>query len=313
MKKAEPDDPLYQRQGNPVDRISIRALRVGGQTHETANEAGAQTEEIEGEELHPGRQGDSGLRRVHESELWRRGAYDAEAEERRRANLGLPMSAWDRYMTRRGPRRNYGGTWVMMDSEGLHFISHDPGDGLGSGQASDSGARGSGGDGGHRDEHGATGGGGQPSGDSDRPRERPESTLPRVEPLRLITTVDEGVVLGKWCHEEEMWDYLKGFINEAVLKVISTPPPRTSAKDSWEYLIDHDGGRKIAIRAHHQPRKKLYDFEAKVLLEEEWGRWRMTVAWPVIGKRKTILVDERNGRRGIHLDTWWGYSLFRTP
>ena len=53
-------------------------------------------------------------------------AYDAEAEERRRVNLGFPMSAWDRSMIRRGPRRNYGGTWVMMDSEGLHFISHDP-------------------------------------------------------------------------------------------------------------------------------------------------------------------------------------------
>ena len=137
--------------------------------------------------------------------------------------------------------------------------------------------------------------------------------------MRLVTTVDEGVVLGKWCHEEEMWDYLRtpgfqrGFINEAVLKVISTPPPRTAVKDSWEYLIGHERGKKIAIRVHHQPRKKLYDFEAKVLLEEEWGRWRMTVAWPVIGKRKTILVDERNGRRGGHLDSWWGYTLFRTP
>ena len=104
----------------------------------------------------------------------------------------------------------------------------------------------------------------------------------------------------------------KKVINDAVLKVISTPPPRTAAKDSWERLIDHDRGRKIAIRVHYQPRKKLYDFESKVLLEEEWGRWRMTIAWPVIGKRKTILVDERKGRRGAHLDSWWGYTLFRT-
>ena len=41
-----------------------------------------------------------------------------------------------------------------------------------------------------------------------------------------------------------MWDYLrtpgfqKGFINDAVLKVISMPPPRTAAKDSWEHLIE---------------------------------------------------------------------------
>lgn len=126
-------------------------------------------------------------------------------------------------------------------------------------------------------------------------------------------------MLGKWCHEEEMWDYLrtpgfqKGFINEAVLKIISTPPRRTAAKDSWEHLVDHDGGRKIAIRVHHQDRKKLYDFESKILLEEEWGPWRMTVAWPAVVKRKVILVDERNGKKGCRLDTWWGYTLFRTP
>ena len=63
---------------------------------------------------------------------------------------------------------------------------------------------------------------------------------------------------------------------------------------------------------HHQTRKKLYDFEAAILLEEEWSQWRMTVAWPLIGKRKTILVDERNGRKGLHLETWWGYTLFRS-
>ena len=59
-----------------------------------------------------------------------------------------------------------------------------------------------------------------------------------MEPIRLVTTVEKGIVLVKWCHEEEMWDYLRtpgfqmGFINDAVLKVISTPPRRTAAKDS---------------------------------------------------------------------------------
>ena len=42
---------------------------------------------------------------------------------------------------------------------------------------------------------------------------------------------------------------------------------RTAAK----HLIDHEKGRKIAIRAHHQEKKKVYDFESKILLEEEWG------------------------------------------
>ena len=73
---------------------------------------------------------------------------------------------------------------------------------------------------------------------------------------------------------------------------------RTAAK----HLIDHEKGRKIAIRAHHQEKKKVYDFESKILLEEEWGRWS------TISKRKVIYVDERNGKRGIHLDfTWVGY------
>ena len=71
----------------------------------------------------------------------------------------MPVSAWNRYMVKRGPRHD-GGTWVMMDSDGVHFISHDPGDGRG------------------------------------------------------------YVTLGKWCHEEEMWDYpttpgfQKRFLNE---------------------------------------------------------------------------------------------------
>ena len=96
----------------------------------------------------------------------------------------------------------------MMDSEGLHFISHDPGDGLGSARATGEDARGSGGDGDHRDGSGAAGDGVQQS-TGDPSRECPRGALPRVEPLRLVTTVDEGVILGKWCHEEEMWDYLR--------------------------------------------------------------------------------------------------------
>ena len=307
---AEPDDPLYQCQElgtrNPVDRISIRTLRVGRGRGEATEDRSIQTEEDTGGGLSHEHQEVAGDHRVPDSELWCRGAYDAEAEERRRRNLGLGLSAWDRSMVRRGPQRNHGGTWVMMDSEGVHFVAHDPGDGRGPTQGIDFGARGSGGDEAPPQE------GDQP------PEERQQGRLPRVEPLRLVTTVEKGIVLGKWCHEEEMWDYLRspgfqrGFINDAVLKVISTPPRRTAAKDSWDYLIDHDGGKKIGIRVHYQERKKLYDFEAKTLLEEEWTQWRMTVAWHLNSKRKTILMDERNGKKGCHLDLWWGYTLFKT-
>lgn len=65
-------------------------------------------------------------------------------------------------------------------------------------------------------------------------------------------------------------------------------------------------GRKIGVRVHHQERKKVYDFESQVLREEEWGRWRMTVAWSTIFKRKIIYVDERNGKKGCHLALGWG-------
>ena len=114
---AEPDDPLYQRQEmgtrNPVSRISVRALRVqGGRRGGAAEDRSTQTDEVEGSGLSQGHRGPPAEPRVHESELWCRGAYDAEAEERRRANLGLGMSAWDRSMVRRGPRRDHGGTWV---------------------------------------------------------------------------------------------------------------------------------------------------------------------------------------------------------
>ena len=98
----------------------------------------------------------------------------------------------------------------MLDLEGVHFVAHDPGDGRGPPKQKDSGARGS-------------------EGDEAPPQEgetisqvQPQGRLPRVEPLRLITTVDEGVVLGKWVHEEEMWDYLRtpGFQKGFILSLI---------------------------------------------------------------------------------------------
>ena len=148
---AEPDDPTYQRQelgtSHPVDRISVRALRMNtspwqtpmasaGQTPVRDEEdaplpdrpepeghhrgqapglwhRGTQTEMARKGELFHDPQEPSDELRVPDSELWCRGAYDAEAEERRRANLGLNLSAWDRYMVRRGPRRNHGGTCAL--------------------------------------------------------------------------------------------------------------------------------------------------------------------------------------------------------
>ena len=168
-----------------------------------------QTEEVQGERLSVDhREGPDELR-IQDSELWHRGIYDPENKRRRRGELGLPMSAWDRYMIRRGPRRDHGGTWVMLDSEGVHFVARDPGDGRGPNGWAEVAAQGS--------EEGRT----QPQ-EGDGPRDGShQPSLPRVEPLRLITTVEPGIALGKWCHEEEMADYLRtpgfqrGFINEA--------------------------------------------------------------------------------------------------
>lgn len=139
---AEPDDPTYQRQElgttHPVDRISVRAMRVSSSPGQASMASTGQTSVSEAVA--------SDLR-VPDSGLWCRGAYDAETEGRRRASLGLTMSGWDRYMTRRGPRRDYGGTWVMMDSDGVHFVARDPGDGRGPNRNPESEAQGSGGDG----------------------------------------------------------------------------------------------------------------------------------------------------------------------
>ena len=339
---AEHDDPLYQRQelgtSHPVDRISMRTMRVRSSPETAPMASAGQTSAVDREGPRPdrpepaghlegtdpglchrsvqigevrsevpaavGQEGHEDLR-VHDPGLRHRGAYDAGAEERRRAELGMTMSAWDRYMIRRGPRRDYGGTWVMLDSDGVHFIARDPGDGRGRNPRAESAAPGS-------REQPQDGDGGE------QPEEHRRPGPPRVEPLRLVTTVEPGIVLGKWCHEEEMADYLRtpgfqrGLINEAVRRVLSVPPRRTSAKDSWDYLIDFEGEKKVGIRVHYQDRKKLYDFEGNTLLEETWGRWRMTVAWHATSRRKTILVDERNGKRGCLLDLWWGYTVFKT-
>lgn len=85
---ADPDDPLYQRQEpgarNPVERFSLRTMHQEPQGHSRAPQ-------------------------VPDPDLWHRGHYDPEAERKRRASLGLGMSAWDRMMERRGPRKNFGG------------------------------------------------------------------------------------------------------------------------------------------------------------------------------------------------------------
>ena len=100
------------------------------QVHAPGWHRSTQTETAREGELCHDHQGPADELRVPDSQLWCRGAYDAEAEGRRHANLGLNLSAWDRYMIQQGPRRKHGGTWVMLDSEGVHFAAHDPGDGL---------------------------------------------------------------------------------------------------------------------------------------------------------------------------------------
>lgn len=65
--------------------------------------------------------------------------------------------------------------------------------------------------------------------------------------------------MGIWEFEdEEVWDYLntpdfqKGFVTAAAKKLISVPPRRTSAQDSWLDLVDDGKGKKIAVREHMQ-------------------------------------------------------------
>ena len=59
--------------------------------------------------------------------LCHREPYDYERERERRSALGLNPAAWDRIMAKRGSRPDYGGTWVVRDSEGTRIVGVDRG------------------------------------------------------------------------------------------------------------------------------------------------------------------------------------------
>eukprot|EP00913_Durusdinium_trenchii_P031096 g29120.t1 len=135
----------------------------------------------------------------------------------------------------------------------------------------------------------------------------------------------EGLITARWeVKNEEVLDFLRdlnfqpGFLTEKLRRRVGIPPRRTSAKDDWHLLEDHQHGKKITVREHMQDRKKMFDFEnAKLWDQDEWSPWRMTIAWQVIGstlgKTKLIVVDQRSGRKSEYLPfSWVGYTLFKT-
>ena len=147
---------------------------------------------------------------------------------------------------KRGPRKNFGGTWIMMDSEGTHVIYN---------------------------EHGAAGetrppitpeDKGQPASSSGNPTrieteagnegaevEKKVTPGGRSEALHFISPVGGGVTLGRWAlRHEEVWDFLMdesfqpGFFTPALRRKVGTPPKRTAAKDTWLTVEDlPSGGR----------------------------------------------------------------------
>ena len=322
---AEPDDPSYQHQEmgtrNPVNRISVRAMRVDSRPEEsrrTSTGQPSESQEMDVPEEPPAvRPEPAGRRQVPDPDVWHRGEYNYEAERNRRAQLGLRPTAWDRMMQRRGPRRNFGGTWVRVDSEGNHIVYSEPGMERRVQAASSSQPQGDG------------EGGGDGQGAADRQPELMESTPgigPSIDgPLRLVTHVGYGITMGRWeVKNEEVLDFLRdmnfqpGFLTEKLRRRVGIPPRRTSAKDDWLLLEDHQHGKKITVREHMQDRKKMYDFETTRLWDlDEWSPWRMTIAWQVVGstlgKTKLIVVDQRSGRKGCYLPfSWVGYTLFKT-
>ena len=342
---ADPDDPLYQRQElgtrTPVSRISMRAMRVtSGQSRESETNPGQTSAGDEGGAsgpLSPDRPEPAGRQRAPDPDLWHRGPYDPEAEKKRRAALGLGMSAWDRMMERRGPRRNFGGTWIMMDSDGTHVIFNENGADRRIHQPEDPGV-------GHEREGGASSStsrrasglvaaeteekevtGGEPeagSGKADEGAVPGQRIGMRSEALNFVSPVGNGITLGKWTlWREEVFDFLRdelfqpGFFTAALRRKMGIPPKRTAAKDTWLTIEELPDGGKVAVREHTQERKKLFDFENPHLWDErEWLPWRMTIAWTTIKKVKYVIVNERQGRRSSYLDDLWvGYTLFRTP
>ena len=341
---ADPDDPLYQRQElgtrNPVSRISMRAMRVSSEQAQAPETDPGQTSADAGgdrSQLSADRPGPAARHPVPDPDLWHRGPYDPEAERERRASLGLGMSAWDRMMERRGPRRNFGGTWIMMDSKGTRVIYNEHGPdrrpnlpatpaldpGLGRGTSSSTSGRASGLAAAEMEEKEVTGD--QTEAKSQEPE---EGTLGgrrigmRSEALNFVSPVGDGITLGKWTlWREEVFDFLQdetfqpGFLTAALRRKVGIPPKRTAAKDTWLTIKDLPDGGKVTIREHVQERKKMFDFENPHLWDEkEWLPWRLTIAWATIKKEKYILVDRRQGKRSVHLpDVWVGYTLFRTP
>ena len=86
---AEPDDPTYQRQElgttHPVDRISVRAMRMNTSPRQTPRASTGQTPALEEADAHngllPGRPEPGGHHRVHASGLWHRSTQTETARE----------------------------------------------------------------------------------------------------------------------------------------------------------------------------------------------------------------------------------------
>lgn len=339
---AEPDDPLYQRQElgtrNPVERISIRTLQVpeGRRRNKiTTEEVGTQTppraSPSAGEgALFPAQGESSGQPRGHDPELCHREPYDYERERERRSALGLNPAAWDRIMAKRGSRPDYGGTWVVRDSEGTRIVGvdrgrppqetiHLPGDPRpradGQGHLPE-----------RREkqaleeevfeevivpkENTAASSSGPIAGNHDR----------RTFEL-LMGGTPEGLQLGSWEISERttMEEFLRlpsfqnEFLSGGVKQVVKNMPHQNTRKDTWLGVWTNAEGKRVVIREHPNSRRQKYDFTGDQLWEETWSQWRLTIAWAAVGQKKTVICDWREGRRSTHLPYGWtGYTLFVT-
>ena len=253
----------------------------------------------------------SGHRHGHDPDLCHREPYDFEKEKSRREEVGMRRAAWDRIMAKRGPRPDYGGTWVAMDGTGVRIVGVDPG----------------------RTRVETTAGtlattGGSTSTPEER-RDRPagsEEVFEEVIQPRQSTKADreaqqdkrtfellmagtpEGLQLGVWEIEgTTMEEFLrlppfqKEFLSGGIKNEVNRPPHQNTRKDTWVDVKTNAEGKRVAIREHPNSRRQKYDFTGDRLWEETWSQWRLTIAWAAVGKKKMVICDLREGCRSTHL------------
>ena len=104
-------------------------------------------------------------------------------------------------------------------------------------------------------------------------------------------------------------EFQKKMLHRRVWPHVLQPPSQKI--DTWlDVTLSLDVEQGITIFFHGRERRKLFDFDDKILADLSYERTRTTVAFFVDGTAM-VLVDERKGRHSKLLKLGWrGYTIF---